>query len=267
MSELARIEAMQRWVHEATATRVEPWRFGTAVFTDDFPGRYDSNVVRVERPVGATTPAELAAEVDRVQASLGHREVLLADAGEGARLSPGLRELGYDIERQVVMVQRTPALAVPDTPTVREVDAHEVRPPLLAGLRAIDGMSDADATMLADFRVVSAERAGTRFFAAELDGELVAYCELSVHEGAADVEDVNTLAAYRNRGAGRAVVLAAIEAGRAAGADLVWLLADADSWPQQLYRKLGFEPLGGWWQFTKMAQQQAQIRQEPASAP
>ena len=47
----------ERWVEDATATRVEPWRFGSAVLTDDFPRRYDSNFLRVEKPVGTTTPA------------------------------------------------------------------------------------------------------------------------------------------------------------------------------------------------------------------
>ena len=92
---------------------------------------------------------------------------------------------------------------------------------------------------------VSAARAGTRFFAAELDGVLAGYCELYLHDGVAQVEDVNTLEGFRNRGAGRAFVLGAIAAARAAGADLVWLLADAEDWPQHLYATLGFEDVGG----------------------
>ena len=100
-------------------------------------------------------------------------------------------------------------------------------------------MSAADATMLADFRAVAATRAGTRFFAVELDGVIAAYCELYLHAGAAQVEDVNTLEPWRNRGAGRAVVLGAAAAARAAGADLVWLVADADDWPSGSTRSSG----------------------------
>jgi ribosomal protein S18 acetylase RimI-like enzyme len=265
-AELARIVAMERWVEEVTATRVEPWRFGSAIFTDDFPGRYDSNFLRVERPVGAATPAELAADADRVQAGLGHREVTVEDADEGARLAAGFRELGYIVERLAYMVLRTessdgPALAV------REVSPETLRPALLATSLAIAGMSRTDAEMLADFRPVSAARAGTRYFAVELDGVLASYCELYLHEGAAQVEDVNTLEAFRNRGAGRAVVLGAIAAARAADADLVWILADADDWPQHLYATLGFEHVGGAWQFTKMAPQHRQMQGAAASAP
>ena len=35
------------------------------------------------------------------------------------------------------------------------------------------------------------------------------------------------------------------------GADLVWLLADADDWPKELYGKLGLDPIGSCWQYTK----------------
>jgi len=265
-AELARIVAMERWAQEATATRIEPWRFGSAIFTDDFPGRYDSNFLRVERPVGAATPAALAAEADRLQAALGHREVVVPDAVEGARLAAGFRDLGYVVERLAHMVLRTTSADQPAF-AVREVSPQDLRPTLLATNLAIAGMSQADAEMLADFRPVSAARAGTRYFAVELDGVLASYCELYLHEGVAQVEDVNTLEAFRNRGAGRAVVLGAIAAARAAGADLIWLVADANDWPRHLYAKLGFVQVGGSWQFTKMAPQHRQMQGAATSAP
>ena len=52
MDDAARIRAFTRWLEEATSTRTEPWRFGTALFNADFPGRWDSNFLRVERSVG-----------------------------------------------------------------------------------------------------------------------------------------------------------------------------------------------------------------------
>ena len=266
--ELARILAMARWVAEATATRVEPWRAGTAIFTDDFPRRYDSNFLRVERPVGGTTSPELAAEADRLLAHLAHRELVIEDAAEGSRLAEGFRELGYLADRIVLMAQRARADTGTVLPEAVEVDAHALRPAVIATNLAIAGMGPGDAEMLADFRVASAARGGTRFFAVELDGVLAAYCELYLHDGAAQVEDVNTLEAWRNRGAGRAVVLEAVAAARAAGADLVWLAADAEDWPRRLYAKLGFVPVGHTWQFTKIPDEhEAGIPGPKASAP
>lgn len=251
-SDLARIRAMARWVAEATATRIEPWRFGTAILTDDFPRRYDSNFVRVERPLDGAGAPELGGAADRVLGHLQHREVIVEDDDVGARLVDGFHGLGYEADRHLTMVQRRDVGAVADTLVVVEADAASLHPAVVATNLAIPTMSAADATMLADFRTIAAMRAGTRFFAVELDGVIAAYCELYLHAGTAQVEDVNTLEPWRNRGAGRAVVLGAAAAARAAGADLVWLVADADDWPKKLYEKLGFESLAMSWQFTKV---------------
>jgi hypothetical protein len=43
----------------------------------------------------------------------------------------------------------------------------------------------------------------------------------------------------------------AAQEGRDGGADLVFLIADDADWPKQLYAKLGFDPLGRYWQFTR----------------
>ena len=57
----------------------------------------------------------------------------------------------------------------------------------------------------------------------------------------AEIDDVETHEAYRGRGYATAILQRAIDEARAAGADLVFLVTDADDWPQHLYRRLGFE--------------------------
>ncbi|MGZ8571831.1 MAG: GNAT family N-acetyltransferase, partial [Actinomycetota bacterium] len=63
---------------------------------------------------------------------------------------------------------------------------------------------------------------------------------------------VNTLEEARGRGLARAVVLAAADEARGQGADPVFLIADAADWPKELYGKLGFDPAGAFWQFTRV---------------
>ena len=58
------------------------------------------------------------------------------------------------------------------------------------------------------------------------------------------VEEVATLTAYRERGLAKAVVGRAVREALRWGADLVTIPADADDWPQVIYAKLGFEPVG-----------------------
>jgi predicted GNAT family acetyltransferase len=67
----------------------------------------------------------------------------------------------------------------------------------------------------------------------------------------AEIDNVNTLERFRGRGIARAVVGRAVQEGLDRGADVIFLIADDADWPKQLYAKLGFDPIGGFWQFTK----------------
>jgi predicted GNAT family acetyltransferase len=93
------------------------------------------------------------------------------------------------------------------------------------------------------------ERVRTRFFAADVDGEIVSYSDLYQDGADAQVEDVGTVPEHRNEGHASAVVLAAIAAARAEGAEFVCLVADAHDWPKELYGRLGFDEVGHYTKF------------------
>ncbi len=248
MREIERIEAFCRWMEEATCTRQEPWRSGTALFNDDFPGRYDSNFLRVERPVGSASAAEIAADADRLLAAFGHREVVVTDEADGDRLAAGFGELGWQVDHLLYLVRRR----APDRPGEAEVREAPVED-ALGFRREVWRRANGEASVpIADFVRVLADRAGARFFLSHKDGAAVAGCELYVHERVAQIEDVNTLEEARGLGLARAVVLAAADEARRQGADLVFLIADAADWPKELYGKLGFDPVGASWQFTRV---------------
>ncbi len=252
MDERARAEEFFRWFEDTVSDRREPWRFGTALYCDRFPNKWDANFLRIERSVGQATPAELAAEADRHQSHLRHRELIIDDDTEGARLAAGFAELGYEADRLVTMVLRRE----PDRPApsvrVEEVDLATLRPMLVASnLVSHGGMSQADAEMLADYRQVIIERVGARFFAGWIGDEVAGCCELYEHDGMAQIEDVVTLEAFRSRGVARAFLGAAVAAAHEGGAGLVFLIADDADWPKHLYGKLGFDEVGHFRQFTK----------------
>ena len=83
-----------------------------------------------------------------------------------------------------------------------------------------------------------------RYFGAPAEGPVLSYAKLYCRRGVGQVEDVATVPAARGRGLARAAVLAAVEASRAAGDDLTFLVADDDGWPKELYAKLGFDRVG-----------------------
>lgn len=252
MDDRARVRAFIRWFEDTVAERREPWRFGTVLSDDSFPNKFDANYLRVERPTGGATAAELAAIADDVQSHLRHREVRFEDDADGARLAASFVELGYVSERLVTMIlAREPDR---ETPSLRagEVDLEFTRELYVQAL--IEGtpkIGRADAEMLADHRTVARDSVGARCFAAWDGGTLAGVCELYVHDGIGQIENVDTLQAHRGRGVARAFLGAAIGAARDEGADVVFLQADDADWPKQLYGKLGFDEVDFTRQFTR----------------
>jgi len=81
------------------------------------------------------------------------------------------------------------------------------------------------------------------------DGQLVAIGKLRGDGSIAQVEDVYTAPEARGRGFGRAVVTRAVELARETGHDVIFVVADDNDWPKDLYGQIGFRPLGRIWQF------------------
>jgi N-acetylglutamate synthase-like GNAT family acetyltransferase len=252
VTDLERIQAFIRMTENATSTRTAPWRYGTALFNDDFPGRWDSNFLRIERSVGETTPAELAGDADRILTDLRHREFVVEDDDVGARLAAGFVDIGYEADRLAFMELVRDADHSPPPLAVEEVELDVVRPVIVeTNLVGHGGMSRDSAEMLANFRRVLVAQMGARFFVTRLDGQIAGYCELYQRDRVAQIEDVNTRQGFRGRGAARAFITGAVGAARASGAELIFLIADADDWPRRFYAKLGFDTVGRFRQFTK----------------
>ena len=101
--ELDRAAAFEELIRDRCAERVVETRFGPALFNDTFARIWNLNVVRAEHP-GNATAEEIAAEVDRVQARLGHRRVILPLDAEG--LENGFRKLGWEADHFLFMAYR-----------------------------------------------------------------------------------------------------------------------------------------------------------------
>jgi ribosomal protein S18 acetylase RimI-like enzyme len=249
----SRIHAFERELARRCSSRTEGTAFGTAFLHEDFPLRYDSNYVWVERDLAGVDADALAVDADRVMGEIGltHREIRVDDDDQGRRLAPGFAALGWTADRIVSMAQvrqpePRPAIAVRETDLdgARSVIEEEHR------RRAEAGGEEATAQLTA-FRGVLEREAAARFFVAEADGRPASVCELYVIDGVGQVEDVDTLEEFRGRGLGSAVVLAAARSARDRGCDLVFLCADEDDWPKELYRRLGFDPVGRFWSFLR----------------
>jgi ribosomal protein S18 acetylase RimI-like enzyme len=220
--------------------RTEPTRFGIAVYDDRVPKRYDSNYLLVETVPRGTTAEELAADA-RTQ---GRPMIFFRDERSAEPLLPAFRRLGWHLDRHVFMVQRGAPSRDAPVDLVRELDADALRPARRALIESFPWARPEVLEQLHEAKRLIAARVNTRFLGIVVDGEVVAYADLYLEPPNAQIEDVGTLEAHRGRGYASAVVLHAAETARRAGADFVFLVADAYDWPQHWYQRLGFEPIG-----------------------
>ena len=251
----ARALAFEWHLHEQGAERSEELSWGRALFNDTFDRVYDLNALYVERSDADVTVERLVADAERLHDAAGHehRRIVVGDTSLGERLAPGFRERGWEVRRFLFMGQ----LRDPDDPTpsvdVREIDeaAHrEAKRWFMAG--APEAYDDRVVEQLLDRDRLKEAIVEFRRFGVEADGKVVSVCELYSDGATGQVEDVSTMEGYRGRGYARSTVLAAVAAARSGGCDFVFLVADEDDWPKELYAKLGFDPLGTIYDFLRL---------------
>ena len=251
MRDIDRFFAFQTRRHSLLSTRAEPFEGGVAYFDDDYPERYVSNFLLVDRDGAELTGDRLASLAEDILGGegLSHRHVtVLGERGD--RLAPAFREHGYEVARIVVMALRRP----PDRPAAMPTEERsfgEVLPLMEEIYRREQPLSPETADRFVEQHAAWDRILGTRRFAARIDGTLAGQCELYLNGADSQVEYVDTLEEYRGRGVARAVVLAAAEAARRAGADLVSIVVDEDVGPKLLYERFGFDPIGHEWEFTR----------------
>lgn len=252
-SELERVLAFENRLRGRAAERVVPFSRGHAYFNETFPHVWDLNGLLVEDPEGASAD-ELAEEAERLHGEAGHahRRVLVADERVAASLEPGFAELGWRADRLLHMAYRAPGERRPGTSGVAEVEAGTLRP-LREELARAEPWADGEdvVRMVVDAWAHTSRLWGARHFAVLVNGEAASAADLYADGATAQVEDVVTAAAHRNRGHASAVVARAVEEAVGGGNDLVFLVAADDDWPKQLYGRLGFEPIGRRWSFLK----------------
>jgi GNAT superfamily N-acetyltransferase len=252
---LSRVFALDRGIRLRGAQRVLEIPEGLVVRHDGLRNLHHLNAVLVDRGVAdAPTVMRLA---DEHLGDLDHRHVVFDDAELAERLAPELLAAGWSRQR-VVFMRWVRDAGVTPLATVQRIDGERARALALALLseEAPRGAPDGTvAAALAGMLVAGQEavRAGTRstVFAAGEDGLLASMCTLFLHDGCAMIDEVGTLRSRRGRGLASAALTAALSAARAERADPIIVPADADDWPQLIYARLGFDPLGRQVAFTK----------------
>jgi GNAT superfamily N-acetyltransferase len=248
--EFGRAVAFFSGMQDRMAQRTVSSRFGTALFNDDLPRVYYLNVLRVDDGPEAPRAEDLLRETDALQAGLGHRKFELNDE-RGAALEEHFRALGWKVERALVMVHRGGGREG-DLGKALEVAAADLRATWEQGIRDSPYGTDEDVVrQLVEAQLLRESAVDVRYFAAHEDSRPVSECSLFSDGPIAQIESVQTLEPYRGRGYASATITKAIREAQASGHELIFLLADDEDWPKELYSKLGFEAVGRVWEFVK----------------
>jgi GNAT superfamily N-acetyltransferase len=245
-----RIHAFMRHAEEGVCDEVVPTPHGTALLTPSLPLVWQVNAIRVEDR--DADPRDLMREADQVQAAFGHRKLVVHDHELGERLGKVFAKSGWNVFRILIMLRRRP----PDRPAEPGAAAEvtkEVGAATLAAFRREQpfGWQDEAVRQLAEMDARYDRVLGARDFASPPDDPACA-CRLYAYDGIAQVDEVGTVEARRGRGHARAAVAAAADTAAADGCEAVFMVTDAADWPQELYRRLGFDEIGATYEFLKV---------------
>src|SRR5256885_7761938 len=97
MQELDTTWRFEAAIQDRCSERLEPFRWGTALFRLDMPRVHDQNLLRLERGFDEVGARELAAEADRLPRPAGpsHRQPLPPDQASRERPSRGSAERAW----------------------------------------------------------------------------------------------------------------------------------------------------------------------------
>ena len=215
---------------------IEPWAHGTVVRATRYPNYWDFNVVRVEEDPMLGVEA-LAAFADQALAGLSHRRVDLEQAEAAEPLRAGFEALGWQTQRLVWM--RHAASPPPEPAIPVERVPYETVQDLRVGWHGEDFPDQPLGDHVAEAREVARLR-GTQVLAVREAGTPVAFAQLVSDGRSSEVEQVYVSAGHRHRGLGTALTGAAISA--AGDVQDLWIVADDEGRPKELYGRLGFRP-------------------------
>ena len=230
----------QGWLRsgrEAVCDVIEPWEHGTIYRATHYPSYYDYNVLWVEGDPDLSAD-ELVAAADEALGELEHRRLDFANAEAAEPVRADLEAVHWEATRLLWMRHAEP---LPPGP---EIDVEEVDYDAVLDLRLAwhgEDFADLDSRHYLDNAREVAMTRDVKVIAPIEDGEPVGFAQLERIGDAAEVTQVYVHPDRRGGGRGTAITRAAIEA--AGDVEDLWIAADDEGRPKELYARLGFRPV------------------------
>lgn len=227
---------------ELAADQTHPLDAGCVVRSPSLPLVWGLNHVRVSGPATYEQATRLAEEH---LGDLPYRQLVIQHEHSAQQLEQALSADAWKPDVELLMVLARPPEVQADTAAVVEVSEDEASELMRRWLSEDPKMT----TETLDQVVAATNREADVRHARHLGlrdetGALVAMTRLYSDGITAQVEDVYTVPAWRNRGCARRLVTRAVALAHEAPHQLVFIVADDRGWPKHLYTRLGFDPIG-----------------------
>jgi GNAT superfamily N-acetyltransferase len=228
----------REWHHAhqaAVCDTLEPWAHGTVVRTSRYPTYYSFNLVRVEEEPEMSA-GQLTSFADEALAGLAHRRMDFEEIEAAEPRRAELVALGWKTTRLLWMRHDRPL-----PPAADELEVSEVPYEAADELRLAWHLQEDDGSEYEHFSLAArevAEARGVRVLTVAESGRTIAFAQLERAGGGAEITQVYVDPEHRGCGRGTAMTRAAVLA--AADAEDLWIVADDEDRPKELYRRLGF---------------------------
>jgi GNAT superfamily N-acetyltransferase len=190
---------------------------------------------------------ELIAFSDKALAGLAHRRVDFELVAAAEPLRAGFEANGWNTMRLLWMRHETPP---PPGPQIAiEQVPYDAVDDLRRTWHAEDYPNQDPTAYHAEAREVAMRR-DVQILAVREGGAPIAFAQLERHGPAAEITQVYVHPDYRGGGRGTAITHAAIEA--AGDAQDLWIVADDEDRPKDLYARLGFRPACTMTEYTRL---------------
>jgi GNAT superfamily N-acetyltransferase len=238
---LARLHDQLRRSQGAAADETRLVGPGRVARTPSLPWVWSLNHLRVSEPISFP---DLLAVVDEVLSGLPYRHVLVEHEATADQLQGPLREAGWTVDTEVIMVIAEQPDREDDTSAITELTEDQMLVLMREWLieeRA--GISEEALDQIDEYNRREGRLLGERRFGfVDEQGSPLAITKLRIDGPIAWVEDVYTTPEARGRGYARSLVTNAVAL--SAGSELTFIVADDNDWPKTLYQKIGFRPVG-----------------------
>jgi GNAT superfamily N-acetyltransferase len=222
---------------ELVCDQRDPWEHGIVYRASRFESHFSLNTVRVcDDP--SLSVQELIEVADQGLAGLTHRHIAFDSALVAEPLRAGFAAHGFKATRLVLMRYESRR---PGRPELR---VSEVADDALDDLRVAWQQEDLPGKDASQDHAQACEirlALGSRSLAVYDNSRPIAFATLSLGEGEIEIGALYVLPEHRSQGLGTALTHAAITT--AGNVDHLWITADDEDRPKQLYTRLGFRPV------------------------